>query len=69
MRVDVRVWWPREVSDPDKSPPGRRILTEDFAGCNDDNVKLSPGDDPTSVIDWYHVVYLSTSIRVNQVRR
>jgi prepilin-type N-terminal cleavage/methylation domain-containing protein len=52
MRADVRVWWSKE------SPS--RSITDDFAGCADDNSKLAPGG---SRYDDYHVVYLSTVIR------
>lgn len=75
MRVDVRVWWPREqlVQAPVPGPNGqtpsvssRHVLSTDFAGCADDGVRLNPGG---GLFDWYHMVYLSTAIRVNEVRR
>lgn len=52
MRVDVRVWWPREGSN----------LANDFPTCIDDNAKLNPG--PATLMNNYHVVYMPTVIRM-----
>lgn len=66
MRMDVRVWWARDVTRPDGTRP---IITTDFATpqvCGSDDVKLRPGG---TQYDWYHVVYLPGAIRVSEVRR
>jgi prepilin-type N-terminal cleavage/methylation domain-containing protein len=59
LRAEVRVWWPRE---------GRGANpTADFAGwCFDDGNALNPGGvlEPN-----YHILYLSTVIRMTQVLR
>ena len=64
MRVDVRVWWPREVNRTDGSRP--QFAADGFAACADAGGLIDPGGQQ---YDWYHVVYLSTAIRVNEVRR
>lgn len=61
MRVDVRVFWPRS---------GRgRVLAADFPACDDggalQHTDIEPGGD---VFDDYHVVYLPSVIRVQEVR-
>jgi hypothetical protein len=63
MRVDVRVFWPREIAKPDGTHPN---FAQDFSLCADDGLSLSPGG---AHFAWYHAVYLSTTLRVNEVRR
>lgn len=62
MRVDVRVFWPRAGTG--------RVLSEDFpacnAGANVTHADLEPGGD---VFDAYHVVYLPSVIRVQELTR
>lgn len=67
MRVDVRVWWARDVA---RETPQLNVCT-DFpvvagAACGGDDAKLRPNGPQ---YDWYHVVYLPGAIRVNEVRR
>lgn len=52
IRADVRVWWARE---------GVASIRADFPLCADDNVRLNPG--ANSIMNNYHVVYLSTVLR------
>jgi type II secretory pathway pseudopilin PulG len=52
MRVDVRVWWPKEAPT--------RSLADDYPGCADDGGTLNPGG---TRYDDYHVVYMSTVLR------
>jgi prepilin-type N-terminal cleavage/methylation domain-containing protein len=52
MRVDVRVWWARE---------GLGVISTDYPLCADNNTSLNPNGNR---IDNYHVVYLSTVIKV-----
>lgn len=67
MRVDVRVWWARDVTRA-ASPLNisTDFPTEAGALCGGDDAKLRPGG---TQYDWYHVVYLPGAIRVNEVRR
>jgi type IV pilus assembly protein PilV len=62
MRVDVRVWWPREGFD----------MTSRFGNCDSDpgHAELNPGGAPTTAYNQngYHVVYLSTVIRMTVPR-
>jgi prepilin-type N-terminal cleavage/methylation domain-containing protein len=59
MRADVRVWWPRA---------GGKASYPDFPACGAgmDQSALDPGG---SSIEDYHVVYLSTVIRVTPLVR
>jgi type IV pilus modification protein PilV len=59
MRADVRVWWPRA---------GSGASENDFPGCGVgiDQASLDPGG---TAINNYHVVYLSTVIRVTPLLR
>jgi len=62
MRVDVRVWWPREgfeMSDPDN-----------FPRCEGDPADLEPGGAATTLYNRnaFHVVYLSTVLRLSPLR-
>jgi prepilin-type N-terminal cleavage/methylation domain-containing protein len=58
LRADVRVWWSKEA-------PTRSILADsDFPQCADNNAKLLPGGEH---YDDYHVVYLSTVLRVHPI--
>jgi type IV pilus modification protein PilV len=61
MRVDVRVWWPRE---------GYHQRT-DFPACGAGHTQLDPGGPATSLfnLNAYHVVYLSTVLRLMPVLR
>jgi type IV pilus modification protein PilV len=61
MRVDVRVWWPREGYD----------TRTDFAACDQNFNQLDPGGPPTTLYNQnaYHVVYLSTVLRMNTAPR
>lgn len=61
MRVDVRVWWPREGYD----------TRQDFAACDQNFTQLDPGGAPTTLYNQnaYHVVYLSTVLRLMPVQR
>jgi Tfp pilus assembly protein PilV len=61
LRVDVRVWWPRDSSQAD-------MVTWAASGCADDDVSLSPAE-PALLIDRYHIVYLSTVIVHTRVPR
>lgn len=71
MRVDVRVWWARDVTKPDGT--SRPNIDEDFTDgvpCQGDDVKLRPdSSDTNSQFPWYHVVYLSGAVRTTEVRR
>jgi Tfp pilus assembly protein PilV len=58
MRADVRVWWPRYLPG-----SGALGLATDFPGCADDATALDP--ETGTERDNYHVVYLSTVIRLN----
>jgi type IV pilus modification protein PilV len=59
MRADVRVWWPRQGAG--------AVIADDFpAGWCQDTGGLSPGQ---PLFDRYHVIYLSTVIRMNPVVR
>jgi type IV pilus assembly protein PilV len=60
MRVDVRVWWPREGFD----------MTL-FQNCNANLEQLDQGGPPTTAFNRnsHHVVYLSTVIRMTPVVR
>lgn len=58
MRVDVRVWWPREGA-------GANISTDFGAWCQDVGA-VGPGQ---ALDGLYHVVYLSTVVRMNSVVR
>jgi type II secretory pathway pseudopilin PulG len=60
MRVDVRVWWPREGFE----------MRTDFPQCAGDPAELSPGGAATTLYNQnaYHVVYLSTVLRLNPLR-
>lgn len=62
MRVDVRVWWARASAGDNQA--GAHVITNDFASCNEDNARLNPGG---TLIDDYHVVYLSSVIRMTPV--
>jgi prepilin-type N-terminal cleavage/methylation domain-containing protein len=54
IRADVRVWWAREgMAAP---------IRTDFVKCADDGARLSPGG---SLINNYHIVYLSTVLRAS----
>jgi type IV pilus assembly protein PilV len=64
LRVDVRVWWPRETS----STTNANAIATVFTGCADDNRMLNPSP-PGAEFNNYHVVYLSTVIRVTTVQR
>jgi prepilin-type N-terminal cleavage/methylation domain-containing protein len=66
MRADVRVWWARESSS---ATPN--AITLDFAGCADNDTALSPNPSPGGGPQFnnYHVVYLSTVIRLTAVQR
>jgi type IV pilus assembly protein PilV len=59
IRADVRVWWPRA---------GSKASASDLPGCGIgiDQRPLDPGG---SAFDNYHVVYLSTVIRVTPLAR
>lgn len=61
MRVDVRVWWPRAGT-------GRQPGTDFQNWCTDDNASLNPNGTFFNDLS-YHVVYLSTVIRVQPVLR
>jgi type IV pilus modification protein PilV len=59
MRVDVRVWWPREGYD----------TRTEFGDCQDNFPQLDPGGAGTLYNDnAFHVVYLSTVLRLNPLR-
>jgi type II secretory pathway pseudopilin PulG len=64
LRVDVRVWWPKERIVNGPKTTGNDLAT-DFADCADDDTALNP---PVNVgtpteFDNYHIVYLSTVVR------
>jgi type IV pilus modification protein PilV len=59
MRVDVRVWWPREGYD----------TRTEFGGCDVNFAQLDPGGAGTLYNkNAFHVVYLSTVLRLNPLR-
>jgi hypothetical protein len=73
MRVDVRVWWARDVDRPASEgvTAGRPNIGADFpvlsgVACSGDDAKLRPSG---LQYKWYHVVYLPGAIRANEVRR
>lgn len=70
LRVDVRVWWAVDahaaVQGSNKVQHVVSGNTGDFPGCVDDNARLNPGPNGTLIND-YHVVYLSTVIRFTPV--
>jgi prepilin-type N-terminal cleavage/methylation domain-containing protein len=53
MRVDVRVWWPREDLG--------TTITTDFPACDGNHAALNPGG---TLFNNYHIVYLPTVIRM-----
>lgn len=55
IRADVRVWWARE---------GIASIQTDYGSCADDNTKLNPGG---ADYDRYHVVYLSTVLKAQEI--
>lgn len=62
MRVDVRVWWPREGYD----------TRDEFGDCDEENYnQLDPGGaaDTLYNLNAFHVVYLSTVLRLTPVQR
>jgi prepilin-type N-terminal cleavage/methylation domain-containing protein len=58
MRVDIRVFWPREGTGAD--------IMSDWASCNGDHTRLDPGG---GLLDRYHVLYVPTAIGVTPVPR
>lgn len=59
IRSDVRVWWPRA---------GSGAMPSDFPGCGS-GADLSILDPGKGAYPNYHVVYLSTVIKVTKVER
>ena len=58
LRVDVRVWWPREDISAQVAD-----LTRTFPNCDDDNTLSAGGAN----LNNFHVVYLPTVIRVTSL--
>lgn len=64
LRVDVRVWWPKERIVNGSKTTGNDLAV-DFAGCDDDDTALNPPATPSNPTEFdnYHIVYLSTVLR------
>ena len=60
MRVDVRVWWPREGF----------VMSTEFPSCGGEPAELDPGTAGDTLYNRnaFHVVYLSTVLRLNPLR-